>query len=187
MPREIRDAASELRLQIGHTSDFGSEDLRSAQRLLQRIFEGDFGDDDWAHASGGSHVFAWKDDELIGHASLVSRQLLCCGRALCTGYVEAVGVERAHQRVGVGGRMMELLEGKIAESFELGALSASDVGAAFYQARGWLRWQGPLSAVTPSGVVRTEDEDGGVYVWPPTLSLDRAQPLAADFRDGDIW
>jgi hypothetical protein len=36
-------------------------------------------------------------------------------------------------------------------------------------------------------VVRTADEDGGVFVWPPSLALDQTLPLCADFRSGDIW
>ena len=31
------------------------------------------------------------------------------------------------------------------------ALSTSDAGADFYAARGWRRWQGPSSALTPTG------------------------------------
>lgn len=187
MPREIREAASDLLLRVGHTSDFAAADLQQARQLLERIFEGDFSSEDWQHALGGTHVFGWKAGVLVGHAALVARQLRYAERALRSGYVEAVGVAPAQQRAGIGGKMMELLEADVAEHFELGALSASDVGAAFYRKRGWLPWRGALSAMTPSGVVRTADEEGGVFVWPTTLALDLTQPLCADFREGDVW
>jgi aminoglycoside 2'-N-acetyltransferase I len=54
-------------------------------------------------------------------------------------------------------------------------------------ARGWKRWQGPTSALTPAGVARTEDDDGSVYVLPLTAPLDLAGELTCDWRDGDVW
>jgi aminoglycoside 2'-N-acetyltransferase I len=187
MPREIRDAASGLLLRIGQTSDFAAADLERARQLLERIFAGDFSVEDWEHALGGTQVLGWKGDVLIGHAALVSRQLRYGERALRVGYVEAVGVDPAYQRAGIGSKLMGLLEAEIAEQHELGALSASNVGAAFYRKRGWLAWQGPLSAITPSGIVRNEEEDGGVFVWLTSPGLDLMQPLIADFRSGDSW
>jgi aminoglycoside 2'-N-acetyltransferase I len=187
MPREIRDAASDLRLLIGHTSDFAAGELLRARRLLEQIFDGDFSFEDWEHALGGTQILAWKAGALIGHAALTPRQLRSGQRELRAGYVEAVGVHPAQQRAGIGGKMMALLEAEIALQHELGALCASDVGAAFYRKRGWQPWQGPLSAMTPSGVVRTEQEDGGVFVWPTATELDFSEPLSADFRGGDVW
>jgi aminoglycoside 2'-N-acetyltransferase I len=187
MLREIRDAERELVLQIGQTTDFAANDLGRAQRLLEGIFERDFSVEDWEHALGGMQILAWAGDVLVGHAALVPRLLTSETRSLRTGYVEAVGVAASHQCRGIGGKLMSLLEAEIVLHFELGALSASDVGAAFYRKRGWVAWQGPLLASTPSGVARTADEDGGVFVWPPSLSLDQTLPLCADFRSGDIW
>ena len=66
---------------------------------------------------------------------------------------------------------------------------ATDSAVAFYTARGWQRWRGPSWALTPSGVVRTAEEDGAIYVLPipggAALSLD--DPLMADWREGDVW
>jgi aminoglycoside 2'-N-acetyltransferase I len=72
-------------------------------------------------------------------------------------------------------------------AYDLGALSATDAGAAVYVARGWKRWQGPTSALTPAGVARTEDDDGSVYVLPLTAPLDLGGELTCDWRDGDVW
>ena len=133
------------------------------------------------------HALAWEDAELIGHASLVQRRLLHGGRALRTGYVEAVAVRADRRRRGHAGAMMEALERVVRGAYELGALSASDAAADFYAARGWKRWLGPTSALTPTGVARTEDDDGGVYVLPLTVALELAGELTCDWRDGEVW
>jgi aminoglycoside 2'-N-acetyltransferase I len=40
--------------------------------------------------------------------------------------------------------------------------------------------------LTPDGVVRTEDDDGGVYVL-PVAPVDLTAGLTCDWRDGDVW
>ena len=52
---------------------------------------------------------------------------------------------------------------------------------------GWRRWQGPTSAMTPGGIVRTPEDDGGVYVLPAGARLDIGAELTCDWRDGDTW
>jgi aminoglycoside 2'-N-acetyltransferase I len=83
--------------------------------------------------------------------------------------------------------MMNALERVVRDAYDLGALSASDAGADFYAARGWRRWQGPSSALTPIGVQRTEDDDGGIYVLALAAPLDLSDALTCDWRDGDLW
>ena len=78
---------------------------------------------------------------------------------------------------------MAALEVLAAPSYDLAALSATDEGAASYAGRGWLRWQGPTSALTPGGVVRTEGDDDAVF----GRDLDRTVELTCDWRDGDLW
>lgn len=51
----------------------------------------------------------------------------------------------------------------------------------------WEHWEGPTSALTPTGVVRTADEDGAVYVLPVTVALDLSGELTCDWREGDVW
>src|SRR3712207_8815064 len=46
-------------------------------------------------------------------------------------------------------------------AYVLGALSATDAAAGLYARRGWQRWEGPTSALTPDGAVRTREDDGG--------------------------
>ena len=83
--------------------------------------------------------------------------------------------------------MMEKLERIVRRAYDLGALGATDEAAAFYAARGWRRWEGPTSALTPAGIVRTEEDDGCVYVLPLAVPLDLSDDLICDWREGDAW
>jgi aminoglycoside 2'-N-acetyltransferase I len=170
-----------------HTAELDAATFTAARALLDGSFGDVFEEADWEHALGGIHALAYDDGELIGHASLVMRRLLHGGRALRAGYVEAVAVRADHRRRGVGGALMERLEHVIRHAYDLGALGATDDGAALYTSRGWQRWEGRLSALTPDGVERTEDEEGYVYVLPAAASLDLAGELTCDWRDGDVW
>jgi aminoglycoside 2'-N-acetyltransferase I len=174
-------------LRTAHTADLDASTLLSARALLDRAFDGDFTDHDWEHALGGIHALVWEDREPIAHASLVQRRLLHGGRALRTGYVEAVGVRPDRRGRGHGATVMEALEQALRRAYELGALSATDDGLGFYAARGWKRWRGPTSALTPTGIARTEGDDGSVHVLPVTVTLDLDGELTCDWRDGEVW
>ncbi|HET9739541.1 MAG TPA: GNAT family N-acetyltransferase [Solirubrobacteraceae bacterium] len=174
-------------IQVVHTADVDPATLHAARAMLEAVFEGDFEDADWEHSLGGMHALAWDGDELVGHASLIQRRLLHGGRALRAGYVEGVGVRADRQRQGYGGAMMDALERIIRAAYDLGALGATDDGARLYLARGWQRWRGPTSAITPDGVVRTAEEDAFIYVLPGAAELDLSGELACDWRDGDVW
>ncbi len=82
---------------------------------------------------------------------------------------------------------MTALEEVARAAYELGALSATDEGAAFYTAQGWLAWRGPTSMLTPTGIVRTEEEDGAIFVLPLSAPLNLHEALTCDWRDGDPW
>jgi aminoglycoside 2'-N-acetyltransferase I len=56
-----------------------------------------------------------------------------------------------------------------------------------YTSLGWRPWQGPLSTLTPTGVRRTPDEEGAVYVLELAVGLDVSGELTCDWRDGDVW
>jgi aminoglycoside 2'-N-acetyltransferase I len=170
-----------------HTADLDAATLTAARDLMASAFGDEFDDADWDHGLGGVHALAWEDGELIGHASVVMRRMLHGGRALRTGYVEAVAVRADHRRRGHGGALMAPLEAIIRNAYELGALGATDAGAALYSSRGWQRWEGRLFAITPTGIERTEEEEGYVYVLPVTAAVDLAGELTCDWRDGDVW
>lgn len=169
-----------------HTADLDAAALAAVRVMLVAAFD-DLTSDDWEHALGGMHALAWEGGQLAGHASVVQRRLLTGGRALRTGYVEAVAVPVGRRGRGYGAAVMTAAERIVRGGYELGALCANRKAAGFYAARGWQLWQGPSSALTPAGVVRTPGEDGAIYVLPVTVALDLAGELTCDWRDGDVW
>lgn len=173
-------------VRIVHTAELDAASGSAARALLDDVFD-DMTDQDWEHALGGVHALVWEGAELVGHASLIQRRLLHGGRALRTGYVEGVGVRADRRRRGYGAAMMEALERVARGAYDMGALGATDGAAAFYASRGWRLWLGPSSTLTPTGVQRTEDEDGGIYVLPLGVPLDLSGELTCDWRDGDVW
>jgi aminoglycoside 2'-N-acetyltransferase I len=175
----------ELRLQ--HTSSLDAAARAAIRQLLDDAFDGDVDDHDYEHTLGGMHAMVWDGPELIGHGSVVLRRLLHDGRALRTGYVEGVAVRPDRQGQGNGAAVMAALERIIRGGYELGALGSSEIATGFYESRGWLKWMGTASAITPSGLLRTPEEEGWIYVLPASASLSRTGDLACDWREGDVW
>jgi aminoglycoside 2'-N-acetyltransferase I len=174
-------------LQVAHTADLDPATLAAAHAMLGEVFEGGFEEDDWEHALGGIHALVWDGGELVAHGSVVQRRLMHAGRVLRTGYVEGVGVLASRRGQGHAAAVMAPLERVIAAAYDVGALGASDMGAGFYAARGWRQWRGRTYALTPDGIVRTEDEDEGIYVLPGGVPLDLTGDLTCDWREGDVW
>jgi aminoglycoside 2'-N-acetyltransferase I len=174
-------------VRTAHTADLDAATLTAARALLDEVFGDDMTDHDWEHSLGGVHALVWEGDELIGHAAVVQRRLLHRGRALRTGYIEGVAVRANRRRRGHGEALMEALERVVRGAYEVGALGATDEGADLYTARGWTRWQGPTSVLTPTGIRRTEEDDGCVYVLPVGVPLDLSAELTCDWREGDVW
>jgi aminoglycoside 2'-N-acetyltransferase I len=174
-------------VQVAHTADLDTSVLRAVRALLHDAFGG-ISDHAWDHALGGVHALVWESGELVGHASVVQRRLVYRGRTLRTGYVETVAVRADRRRRGHGDALMAEAERVIHAAYELGALGATDDGAALYVTRGWRQWQGELWALGPSGPVRTPEEEGDVYVLPVAgLELDLDERLTCDWREGDVW
>jgi aminoglycoside 2'-N-acetyltransferase I len=171
-------------LQVAHTADLDAQVLDVARELVRDAFVDGFTDDDWEHALGGVHALVWEDGVPVAHGSVVMRRLLHGGRALRAGYVEGVGVRADNRRRGHGATVMRALGRVVEAAYDLGALGATDQGVPLYTRLGWRRWEGRLSALTPSGIVHTPDEEGGVYV----LGLPEVTgELTCDWRDGDLW
>jgi aminoglycoside 2'-N-acetyltransferase I len=161
------------------------DELRS---LLDAAFAGDFTDDDWDHALGGTHVVAHRDGRLVGHAAVVARTLEAGGRSWRTGYVEAVAVRPDLQGAGIGTAVMTRVGELVVAGFELGGLATARPG--FYHRLGWRTWEGPTSARTPGGgAVRTPDDDGAVLVLTvgPSARLALTGPISCAARVGDHW
>ena len=175
------------RLRTAHTADLAPADLRAARALLDEAFEGDFDEQDWQHGLGGMHVLVSDERGLAAHGSVIQRRVRHRERWLRAGYVEGVGVRADVRRRGLGGRVMAELERIIEGAYDLGALSASDDGAALYTARGWQLWSGRICALGPDGVVRLSDEEDCTFVRPAGAGpLDAGYELVFDWRDGDV-
>lgn len=161
---------------------------QSARALMDAAFEGDFSDDDWAHALGGWHALVVEDGAAVAHGAVVPRRLMVGTRVVRTGYVEAVAVVPARQRTGLGSRVMRALDDVLRREFEAGVLSTGEWP--FYEALGWQRWRGPSFVRRAGGIVeRTPDDDDGLMVrdgWAGD-PLDRTAPITCEERDGDAW
>jgi aminoglycoside 2'-N-acetyltransferase I len=173
-------------LHIAHTADLGAGQKAAIRGLMDAVFDG-VSDDTFDNALGGVHALVLSGGELIGHGSVVQRRMLHAGRTLRTGYVEGVAVRADRRRQGHGARLMAPLERIVRSAYDLGALGASPDGARLYAARGWQRWQGPSSAMTPDGIRPTPDSDGHIYVLPVSVPVDVSGELTCDFRPASLW
>lgn len=148
-------------------------------------------DDYWENIGPGVHVLAEHPGRgIVAHAAIVDRLLYPHDLTLRSGYVEAVAVWPDLQRTGLGTQVMEVIDGMLDESYELGALGTGS--HAFYARLGWVVWRGPTSIRERDGsLVRSPNEDGDIMVrltpmTPPDLDL--SLPIAVDWRPGDeVW
>ncbi|MFD7440545.1 GNAT family N-acetyltransferase [Streptomyces sp. NPDC059909] len=176
-------------LSTAHTYQLPKAALDEMRAMLDAAFEGDFTDEDWTHGLGGIHAFVRDRDGIAAHGSVIMRRVLHAGRSYRVGYVEAVGVRPDRRRQGLGGRVLAALETVIDGAYDLGALSASDDGAALYAARGWQLWRGRIEALGPDGVVHLPDEEDSAFLRPAggsPLPDPAAGGLLFDWRDGDV-
>ena len=184
-------AVKSIAVRRAATGDLAPEATAAIRALLDAAFGDDpadaFGEEDWRHALGGTHVVASRDGRIVGHAAVVERELQVGGRPLRTGYVEAVGVAPAEQGTGVGTVLLSEVAAVIAEGFELGALGTGSHH--FYERLGWRTWRGPSSVRTNTGERRSPDEDGFIMVLatPQTPPLDLDAPISCEDRPGDAW
>jgi aminoglycoside 2'-N-acetyltransferase I len=132
----------------------------------------------------------WDGDDLIGHGSVVQRQLIHTSQdtthVLRTGYLEGMAVRADRRRQGVGRAIVVALNEVIRGAYELGALSAADEARRLYAANGWQPWRGRAFALTPHGVEPTADEEEGIFVL-PVVEIDLEGNLTCDWREGDVW
>jgi len=172
-----------------HTADLTLSYRHAIRHLLASAFDGRFSAEDWDHTLGGMHTLVLEEGELVSHVAVVQRRLLHRGESIRTGYVEGLAVRHDCRRCGFGSAAMSAAERVIVAAYDLGALSDGTNIEGFYQRRGWSTWRGPTSVVSPAGLWRTEEEDGGVLVLPTPSSpdLDFSQAIACDWRPGDVW
>lgn len=174
-------------LRLTHTARLAPSELTDIRALLQDAFGPTLSEYDYEHALGGMHATVHDGAELVAHGSVVMRRLLHDGRALRTGYVEAMAVRAERRRHGLGAAVMGALEEVITGAYELGALSSSAMAMDFYLARGWQRWTGSASVMAPEGLRRLPGEEDAIFLLPVSADLVADGDLACDWRDGDVW
>lgn len=176
-------------IRLLRSDELRSHEIVTVRELLDAAWEsepGDFTDEDWEHAVGGTHFLLEDGGTIVAHASVVERELHTGGHELATGYVEAVATHPDHRRRGHGAELLREVGAHIDRNFELGALGGD---SAFYVPLGWKVWEGPTFVRTDAGLVRTAEEDGSVLVrlTPSTPELDLTAPLSCDWRPGEVW
>lgn len=170
-----------------HTADLDNDTRQRIRVMVTEAFAGDFTDDDWEHTVGGMHALIWNHGAIIAHAAVVQRRLYYRNRALRCGYVEGVAVREDWRGQGLVSALLDGVEQVMRGAYQLGALSSSLRAQRLYAARGWLPWRGPTSVLSPTGPVRTPEDDGSVFVLPVEVDLDTSAELMCDWRAGDVW
>ena len=177
-----------MQVRAARTEELQASELSRVRSLLDGAWAEDpeaFTDDDWEHTIGGVHFILEEDGEIVSHASVVERELHTGDHRLRTGYVEAVATAPPRRERGYASAVMRAAGRHIDERYELGALGTELVD--FYSRLGWLVWSGPTFVRTPTGLVRTEEEDGGILVrlTPRSPELDLAAAISCEWRPGD--
>ena len=184
----------DIELVVADTDALSSAVLRQVRALMDVAFDDPdepdeaFGDTDWDHALGGTHVLVLDGDgAVLSHASVVDRIIDVAGRPLRTGYVEAMATQPSAQGRGLGSRVMARIGEVIVARHQLGAL-ATGVHP-FYEQLGWERWEGPLFLRRGEEIVRTPEDDDAIMVLRVDRSLvpDLSVPISCDDRPGNVW
>ena len=147
-------------------------------------------EDDFTHLfsyipSGGIHVLAYREQELVGHAVATTRWLQPEGLPLlCTAYIDAVATLPAYQGQGIGSTLMRHLA-TVLSDFEMACLQTERVS--FYARLGWEVWRGPLAGRRATELLPTPDQKGVMILRlarTPPLDIDRL--LVIEYA-GRIW
>jgi aminoglycoside 2'-N-acetyltransferase I len=146
--------------------------------------------DDFLHLfsyipSGGIHVLAYRDQEVVSHAVVTTRWLQPEGQpVLRTAYVDAVATLPEVQGQGIGSLVMRHLASVIPD-YEIACLETERIE--FYERLGWELWRGPLAGRNGTELMPTPEQTGIMI-----LRLARTPPLNLNGLlvieyDGRIW
>ena len=147
-------------------------------------------EDDFTHLfsyipSGGIHVLAYREHEVVSHAVATTRWLQPEGLPLLrTAYIDAVATLPAYQGQGIGSTLMRHLATVLAD-FEMACLQTERVS--FYARLGWEVWRGPLAGRRATELLPTPDQKGVMILRlarTPPLDIDRL--LVIEYA-GRIW
>ncbi|HEX7246702.1 MAG TPA: GNAT family N-acetyltransferase [Actinomycetota bacterium] len=187
---ELHDRDARQSVRVVETSQLSPDELTSLRTLLDEAWVGEeaFDETDWQHALGGTHFLMEVEGTVRSHVSVVERVLEAGGRAMGTGFVEAVATRREDRGNGHASRLIREANTLIDARYELGALGTGLFR--FYGRLGWEPWRGPTGVRTGAGVDRTPDEDGFIMVLRTSRTpsdLDLGALLTCDWRPGDVW
>jgi aminoglycoside 2'-N-acetyltransferase I len=176
-------------LRIVLSSELGKEDWETLTALCVAAFN-ELWDGYWRSIGPGVHVLAEEPEQgVVAHAAIVDRPLYPVSEVLQTGYVEAVAVWPALQGRGLGTLVMSEIDRLIDDGYQLGALGTGSHH--FYERLGWVRWRGPTWIRERDGRhTRSAEEDGNIMVrltQSTPIGLDLSQPIAVDWRPGEVW
>ena len=147
-------------------------------------------EDDFTHLfsyipSGGIHVLAYREQEVVSHAVATTRWLQPEGLPLLrTAYIDAVATLPAYQGQGIGSTLMRHLATVISD-FEMACLETEHMS--FFARLGWEVWRGPLAGRRATELLPTPDQKGVMILRlarTPPLDIDRL--LVIEY-DGRIW
>ena len=182
MERDLDVDPDRLRLRQLSTAELTRAETAAIRALMDAAFRTDdeeerFTDDDWQHAVGGVHFVLVLDGEIVAHAAVVEREIHVGGRALRTGYVEAVATAPERQGAGLGSIVMTDVSDHVRETLRA---RRSGHGSPV------LLWAVGLADLGRTVIVRTADgdrptpgEDGSIMVL-ETPSHAAARPLRPD-------
>ncbi len=135
--------------------------------------------------SGGIHVLAYREQEVVSHAVATTRWLQPEGLPLLrTAYIDAVATLPAYQGQGIGSTLMRHLA-TVLSDFEMACLQTERVS--FYARVGWEVWRGPLAGRRATELLPTPDQQGVMILrlaHTPPLDIDRL--LVIEYA-GRIW
>jgi GNAT superfamily N-acetyltransferase len=145
-----------LRLFVTPTTLLDTSEQAAIVALCTASFEQDFASLFELVPPTTTHIRAFLNNQLVGHACWAPRPLqVDAGPTLIAAYVDAVATDRPLQGQGIGSAVLTRLAEE-ASTAQLRALSTARVS--FYTRLGWQRWRGRVAVRTAAGLFDTPDD-----------------------------
>jgi len=179
-------ATDRMHIEILRDEELTPELIGATKSLLSEAFEGDFSDEDWGHAFGGTRFIGTLDERVIAHGAVVARRIWIDDLEMNVGYVEAIAVSPEHWRKGFGKKLMAEITRYCGENFALSMLSTDEKD--FYRPHGWIDFPGKSFVRIGGEERRSADEDAGLmYLSTEGIELSEMSTAVCEERLGDAW
>ena len=175
-----------LKLLITPTTLLDTSERAAIVALCTASFEQDFASLFDLVPPTTTHIRAFLDDRLVGHACWAPRPLqIGAGPILTAAYVDAVATDRTRQGRGIGSAVLT----RFAEETSTAPLRAlSTERVSFYTRLGWQHWRGRVAVRTADGLLDTPDDTLLILPSAQTPSLDLNGLLIGEPRSsGHHW